>query len=128
MVSFTALVSAVSMALFATTINAAPAIKVERDWPPPTSSVLDFTLYKETSPGNEGECWNNIPGGDIHVAPGDLISTAGDPYKSTVCNKADFYVAHIDSTHPGYNCNGILPKHPCPCSRWIANKEDSLRL
>ena len=110
MVSFAALISAISMALLATTISAAPAITEERDWPPPTSSVLDFTLYKETSPGNEGKCWGNVPGGDLHIAPTDLVSFDGTT-KSTACNKADFYVAHINTSHPGYNCNGIFPLH-----------------
>jgi hypothetical protein len=126
MVSFAALVSAISMALLATTISAAPAITEERDWPPPTSSVLDFTLYKETSPGNEGKCWNNVPGGDLHVAPADLVSFNGTA-KSTACNKADFYVAHIDTTHPGYNCNGIFLIH-VRFPGVIANNGDSLRL
>ncbi|KAE9374110.1 hypothetical protein N431DRAFT_503052 [Stipitochalara longipes BDJ] len=101
MVSFTTLISAISMALLSTTVSAAPAITEERQSPPPTSSVLDFTLYKTTQPGDESKCWTSV--GTYHVAPTDLLPFDGVT-TNTVCNKADFYVVHIDATYQGYNC------------------------
>jgi len=104
MVSFTALASAISMALLSTTVSAAPAVIGKRQSPPPTSSVLDFTLYKTTQPGDEGQCWTSV--GTFHIAPTDLLPFDGVT-TNTACNQADFYVVHIDSTHQGYNCDGM---------------------
>jgi hypothetical protein len=97
MVAFTALVSAISMALLATTASAVPTVLTSRQWPPPTSTVLDFTLYKTTQPGNEGQCWDGAIG--AHVAPSDIGA----------CNKADFYTFQINTVHPGYDCQGTSP-------------------
>jgi hypothetical protein len=99
MVAFTELVSAISMAIFATTAVASPTLMAVRQ-PPPTSSVIDFTLYKTTQPGYEDQCWNGVE--IVHVSPNDL--TAANGADSTVCNTADFYTLRIDHVATGYNC------------------------
>jgi hypothetical protein len=99
MVAFTSLFSVISMALFATTAVASPTVMAARQ-PPPTSSVIDFTLYKTTQPGYEDQCWLGVD--VVHVSPNDLIAANGAD--STVCNTADFYVLRIDHLATGYNC------------------------
>jgi hypothetical protein len=106
MVAFSQLVSAISMALFATTAVASPTLMAARQ-PPPTSSVIDFTLYKTTQPGYEDQCWNGVD--IVHVSPNDLFAKNGADI--TGCNTADFYVLHIDSQAPGYNCQSTS-SHP----------------
>jgi len=97
MVSFTALVSAISMALLTSTANAAPCAP-DYTAPPPTDSVLDFTLYKTN--GNELQCWTHAPGNSVvHVAPKETGK----------CITADFYALNIDSNHNGvYGCKSML--------------------
>jgi hypothetical protein len=91
MVAFTALASAISMALLASTANAVPT-------PPPTSSAVDFTLYTGQQPGHQNECWDG--GVSLHVTPADLGK----------CNKANvFYTARIDAQAYGYSCTRIPP-------------------
>jgi hypothetical protein len=96
MVAFTALASALSMALLATAASAVPTVLTARQ-PLPTTSALDFTLYKTTQPGYENQCWTGVD--IIHVAPTDIGS----------CNKADFYVLRIDHLATGYDCQSISP-------------------
>ena len=100
MVSFTALASVIFATLLSTTVSSAPAIVETRQ----TSSVLDFTLYKTTQPGDESQCWTPVD--SFHVAPTDLQYFDGST-TDTVCNQADFYVVHIDATHQGYDCYGM---------------------
>jgi len=93
MVSFTAITSAISVILFAATTGALPAN------PPPTSTVLDFTLYTGNQAGHEYECWDG--GKDFHVPPSNINTGA--------CNQAStFYTAKIDSQASGYNCRLLL--------------------
>jgi hypothetical protein len=98
MVAFTAFVSAISMALLASTASAAPSVVAARGGPP-TSSVIDFTLYKTITPGQENMCYTQVD--VVHVAPTDLVANGGS---STVCNTGDFYVAQIDTLAWGWNC------------------------
>ncbi|KAE9377240.1 hypothetical protein N431DRAFT_436497 [Stipitochalara longipes BDJ] len=87
MVAFTTLVSAISMALLASTAKAVPT-------PPPTSSALDFTIYSGQQSGLQNQCYDG--GKSLHVAPADLGK----------CNQADvFYTARIDAQAYGYSCN-----------------------
>lgn len=98
MVAFTPLVSAISMAFLATTVVASPTVMAARQ--PPTSSVMDFTLYKTTQPGSEDQCWFGVD--TVNVSPNELVT-----HDSTVCNTApDFYVLQIDYLATGYNCQG----------------------
>lgn len=67
--------------------------------PPPTSSALDFTLYKTQQAGSENQCWTGV---EIdHVAPADIGK----------CNVAyeGFYTLRIDHLAVGYDCTGTLP-------------------
>ncbi|KAH8792354.1 hypothetical protein F5882DRAFT_516718 [Hyaloscypha sp. PMI_1271] len=90
MVSFTTLASAISMALFA---SAAPTVMEARGSPPPTDTVLAFTLFKSTDAGQEHQCWKNV--GDGHVPPAEM----------NMCHKSPtFYTAKIDHQAEGYNC------------------------
>ena len=95
MKSFTGLVSVILVGLLANTANAAPTYPG-----PPTSSVLDFTLYKTADP-NENQCSTQVD--VVHVSPNDLVFY-GDGVASTVCNGADFYVGQIDTLAWGWNC------------------------
>jgi hypothetical protein len=97
MVAFTAFVSAISMALLASTASAAPSVVAARQ--PPTSSAIDFTLYKTTQPGLENMCYTPVD--VVHVSPTELVDNGGS---STACNTANFYVAQIDSVAWGWNC------------------------
>ena len=94
MVSFTTLASAISMALFA---SAAPTVMEARDSPPPTSTVLTFTLFKSTDAGQEHQCWNNVANG--YVPPAEI----------GICHKSPtFYTAKIDFESLGYNCKRMF--------------------
>jgi hypothetical protein len=91
--SFTTLASVISMALFA---SAAPAVMEARGPPPPTSSALDFTLFKADA-GQEYQCYNNVA--DLHVPPADLGN----------CHTAPtFYNARIWDQAWGYTCKRML--------------------
>jgi hypothetical protein len=104
MVSFTALASAISMALFATAASSAPTVIAERD-PPPTSSVLDFTLYKTLQSGAENQCWWGAPGDNQgHPPPSEFVAANG--VSSSNCHQADFYTLRIYNLAQGYNCQG----------------------
>jgi hypothetical protein len=102
MVSFTALASAISMALLATTASAAPTIS-ERD-PPPTWSVIDMSLYKTTQVGSENQCWWWVDQG--HPSPSEFKAENGVLHSA--CHKSDFYNLKIDHIATGYNCQGIF--------------------
>lgn len=105
MVSFTALTTAISVALLATTTNAAPAVVAERD-PPPTSSVLQFTLYKTLQSGSENQCWWGAPGNNFgSVAPSELVAANGA--STSNCHQGDYYTLRIWNEAQGYNCAGI---------------------
>jgi hypothetical protein len=94
MVSFTTLACAISMALFA---SAAPTVMEARGTPPPTSSVLDFTLFKSTDAGQENQCRDNVA--DAHVPPAEM----------GVCHKSPtFYTAKIYSQGWGYTCKRLF--------------------
>jgi hypothetical protein len=95
MKSFTGLVSVIFVALLANTANAVPTYPG-----PPTSSVLDFTLYKTAHP-DENQCYTQVD--VVHVSPNDLIFY-GTGVASTACNTADFYVGQIDTVAWGWNC------------------------
>ncbi|PMD12937.1 hypothetical protein NA56DRAFT_756203 [Hyaloscypha hepaticicola] len=94
MKSFTGLVTVI-LALLANAGSAVPTYPG-----PPTSSVLDFTLYKTADP-NQNQC--STPVDVVHVSPNDLIFY-GDGVASTACNDADFYVGQIDTVAWGWNC------------------------
>lgn len=107
MIYFTALVSTIAMALLATVSTAAPAIVAERQ-PPPTSSVLEFTLYKTLQPGDENQCWWGAPGNNFgSVPPSELTPYNGSFWSD--CHTADFYTLRIYTVATGYTCQGILP-------------------
>ncbi|KAE9379846.1 hypothetical protein N431DRAFT_476922 [Stipitochalara longipes BDJ] len=102
MVSLAAFASAISMALLASTASAAPGIVAERQ-PPPTSSVLDFTLYKTLQAGSENQCWWGAPGNNQgHPPPSEFVARNGASWSS--CHQADFYTLRIYNQAPGYNC------------------------
>lgn len=94
MKSFTGLVSVI-LALLANAASAVPTYPG-----PPTSSVLDFTLYKTSDP-NQNQC--STPVDVVHLSPNDLIFYS-DGVASTACNDADFYVGQIDTVAWGWNC------------------------
>lgn len=95
MKSFTGLVSGILVALLGYTANAAP------NYPgPPTSSVLDFTLYKTAAP-NQNQCYTPVD--VVHVSQDDFVFF-GDGMGSTVCNTGDFYVVHIDNVAWDWTC------------------------
>ena len=102
MVSFTALATAISVALLATTTNAAPAVVAERD----TSSVLQFTLYKTLQSGSENECWWGAPGNNFGSVPPSELVPASPPSTSN-CHQGDFYTLRIYNEDPAYKCEGI---------------------
>jgi hypothetical protein len=101
MVSLTALASVISVALLAATANAAPTEIAARD-PPPTSSVLQFTLYKTLQLGSENQCWWGAPGNNFgSVPPSELVAGTSN------CHQGDFYTLRIYNEAQGYNCQGI---------------------
>jgi hypothetical protein len=105
MVSFTEIATTISVALLATTANAAPAVVAERD-PPPTSSVLQFTLYKTLQTGSENQCWWGAPGNNFgSVPPSELVAANGA--STSNCHQGDYYTLRIWNEAQGYNCAGI---------------------
>jgi hypothetical protein len=94
MKSFTGLVSVI-VALLANASSAIPTYPG-----PPTSSVLDFTLYKTADP-NQNQCFTPVD--VVHVSPNDLIFY-GNGVASTACNDADFYVGQINTVAWGWSC------------------------
>jgi len=110
MVSFTYFATVISMALLAATSNASPAIVAERQ-PPPTASVLDFTLYKTQQAGEENQCWWGAPGNNQgHPPPSELVSCSAG--LCSACHQADFYTLEIYNEAQGYNCQGLPPEFP----------------
>ncbi|KAE9373874.1 hypothetical protein N431DRAFT_504392 [Stipitochalara longipes BDJ] len=111
MKSFTGLVSAILVALLANTANAAPTYPG-----PPTSSVLDFTLYKTAHP-DENQCYTSVD--TVSVSPNDLVYY-GTGVASTVCNSASFYVGQIDTVAWGWNCQINVYSDPT-CSDFVGS-------
>jgi hypothetical protein len=103
MVAFTALASAIYVAVLASTANAIPI-----PTPPPTSSALDFTIYSGQQSGLQNQCYDG--GKSLHVAPADVGK----------CNQADvFYTARIDSQAYGYSCNRKSPSPSFTRENWL---------
>jgi hypothetical protein len=115
MVAFTAFASAISIALLATTANAVPTVLTARQ--PPTTSAIDFTLYKTTQAGDENQCWFGVD--IVHLAPADI----GTCYTAV----SDFYVLNIDHLATGYNCGGFFPQL-IPSEKGLADCDFSERL
>ncbi|KAE9373385.1 hypothetical protein N431DRAFT_557493 [Stipitochalara longipes BDJ] len=89
MVAFTNIISAISMALVASTANAAPSAK--RDNP-----AIDFTLYAPPTT-NQTQCWNNVKGGEVHLRTAALTNGV------SACNTINFSTFEIYTQH-GLNC------------------------
>ncbi|KAH8771473.1 hypothetical protein BGZ57DRAFT_954337 [Hyaloscypha finlandica] len=115
MVSFTALATAISVALLATTTNAAPAVVAERD----TSSVLQFTLYKTLQSGSENECWWGAPGNNFGSVPPSELVPASPPSTSN-CHQGDFYTLRIYNEDPAYKCEVKTYKDDT-CSQFVGS-------
>ncbi|PVH82372.1 hypothetical protein DL98DRAFT_586712 [Cadophora sp. DSE1049] len=110
MVSFTALTTAISMAILATTASAAPAEITARQ-PPPTWSFLDLSLYKTNQVGAEKQYWGWA--GQGHLSPSDLVKdTNSSEYYSSSYNGVDFYNLKIDYVATGYNCHVKVYEDP----------------
>lgn len=114
MIYLTGLVSTIAMALLATVSTAAPTILAERQTPfpppPPTSSVLEFTLYKTLQTGDENQCWWGAPGNNFGSVPPSELTTTNAALLSD-CHTADFYTLRIYTVATGYTCQGSLPRY-----------------